>query len=142
MVYQIQKSLCTGSNITRWILLASRSWAELCEDEEKEGWGLFSTSRKMFACQTTLADMRPSSRLASLSHLKGSVPAALRPPGTTVAGDKPPCIRAPCFCFSACSCQTTGVPCTDNPSQEQNLLCRQCGLFTIPGRQRRTAMPF
>lgn len=54
---QIEKSLCTGSDITRWILLASRSWAELSEDEEKGGWGLFSISKKMFACQTTLADM-------------------------------------------------------------------------------------
>lgn len=66
---------------------------------KKGGWGLFSISKKMFACQTTLADMRPSRRLASLSHLKGSVPAAQRPPGTTVAGDKPPCIRAPLLLF-------------------------------------------
>lgn len=60
---------------------------------KKGGGACFLSVKK--CCQTTLADMRPSSRLVSLSHLKGSVPAALWPPGTTVAGDKPPCIRAP-----------------------------------------------
>lgn len=72
-----------------------------------------------------------------MSIVKGGMPGSLRTSGTREAGDKPPSISTP-HSVSACSCQTTGVPCTDNLQQEKTLLCSPSEPFTLPHAERRS----
>ena len=78
----------------------------------------------MLKSQIALADVGPENRVCVIclcEHRKvmgGGEPGSLQTSGTREAVDKPPSISTT-DSVSACSCQTTGVPCTDNPQQEK-----------------------
>lgn len=76
---------------------------------------------EMLKSQIALADVGPENRVCVIclcEHRKGGVPGSPQTSGTREAVDKPPSISTP-DSVPACSCQTTEVPCTDNPQQEK-----------------------